>query len=221
MSTASGGPNTVTDGLVLYLDAANTKSYVSGSTTWNDLSRDSKICTLINGPTYDSANGGSIVFNGTDEYGTVTQLNTNTNFTFEVFLKGTSIATDQMYIGTSDTAIYCRILNSQPHLSIRAAGTLIQRTFSPTLILQNNQIYHIVSLYDGIQMKIYVNGVLYTGSILNENILAWSISRIGRYRDGDSRFFTGNLFSVRVYNRALLDSEVLQNYNALKTRFGL
>jgi len=215
------GPNTVTDGLVLYLDAANTKSYVSGSSTWIDLSRSMNNATLINTPTYDSANGGSIVFNGTDEYGTVTQLNTNTNFTFEVFLKGTSIATDQMYIGTSDTAVYCRILSSRPYLSIRAAGTLIQRIFQPAITLQNNQIYHIVSMYDGIQMKIYVNGILYTGSILNENMIAWSISRIGRYRDSDFRFFTGNLFSVRVYNRALSNSEVLQNYNATRTRFGL
>ena len=42
MSTLSGGPNVVMDGLVLWLDAANTKSYVSGSTTWNDISREAK-----------------------------------------------------------------------------------------------------------------------------------------------------------------------------------
>lgn len=219
MSTVEGGGNIITDGLFLCLDAANPNSYVSGSTMWTDLSRGGNNATLINGPTYDSANDGSIVFDGIDDYGTVTQLNTNTNFTFEVFLKGTSIATDQMYIGTSDAAVYCRILNSRPYLSIRAAGTLIQRTFQPLIILQNNQIYHIVSMYDGIQMKIYVNGVLYSGSILNENMIAWSINRIGRWRDSDFRSFKGNLFLLRVYNRALSETEVLQNYNAMKGRY--
>ena len=52
----------VTDGLVLCLDAANTKSYVSGSTTWNDISRSGFSGTLINGPTFNGNNGGSIVF---------------------------------------------------------------------------------------------------------------------------------------------------------------
>jgi hypothetical protein len=64
MSTLNGGPSIITDGLVLYLDAANTKSYISGSTTWNDVSKVGNNGTLINGPTFDSNNGGSIVFDG-------------------------------------------------------------------------------------------------------------------------------------------------------------
>ena len=61
-------PKIVTDGLVLYMDAANSKSYVSGSTTWNDISRSGNNGTLINGPTFNSSNGGSIVFDGTNDY---------------------------------------------------------------------------------------------------------------------------------------------------------
>jgi hypothetical protein len=220
-SQIAKGPNIVTDGLIMCLDAANTKSYVSGSNTWTDLSRGGNNGTLINLPTFSSENGGSIVFDGVDEYGTVTQLNTNTNFTFEVFLKCTNVFKDQMYMGTADTAVYVRILNEQPHMSIRTTPGLIQRTFSPPIILQNDRIYHIVSSYNGIQMKIYVNGVLYTGTILNENIIAWSINRIGMYRDASPRNFVGNIFLSKLYNRALSDSEVLQNYNATKTRFGL
>ena len=56
------GPNLVTNGLVLALDAGNTKSYQSGSTTWFDKSRNGNNGTLTNGPTFSSANGGSIVF---------------------------------------------------------------------------------------------------------------------------------------------------------------
>ena len=73
-------PKIVTDGLVLYLDAANTKSYVSGSTVWNDISRGGNNGSLINGPTFISGNGGSIVFDGVNnyvEFGDVLDLGTN------------------------------------------------------------------------------------------------------------------------------------------------
>ena len=64
----SYSPKIITDGLVLYLDAANPYSYVSGSTVWNDISRGGNNGTLINGPTFSSANNGSIVFDGTNDY---------------------------------------------------------------------------------------------------------------------------------------------------------
>lgn len=70
-------PNTVTDGLVLYLDAANVKSYVSGSILWNDISQNGVNGTLINGPTFNSENGGSIVFDGSNDYSTVGNLYNN------------------------------------------------------------------------------------------------------------------------------------------------
>jgi hypothetical protein len=64
----SVAPNMVTDGLVLYLDAANTKSYISGSTIWNDISTGGNNGSLTNGPTFNNGNGGSIVFDGTNDY---------------------------------------------------------------------------------------------------------------------------------------------------------
>ena len=64
----SYSPKIVTDGLVLYLDAENTRSYPGTGTTWSDLSRDGNNGTLTNGPTVDSGNGGSIVFDGSNDY---------------------------------------------------------------------------------------------------------------------------------------------------------
>ena len=61
-------PRIVTDGLVLLLDAGNTKSYPGTGTTWTDISRNGNNGTLTNGPTFDSANGGSLVFDGVDDY---------------------------------------------------------------------------------------------------------------------------------------------------------
>lgn len=70
-------PGVVTNGLVLALDAGNTKSYPGSGTTWTDLSGNSNTGTLTNGPTYNSSNGGSIVFDGVDDYVT----NGNSSFT--------------------------------------------------------------------------------------------------------------------------------------------
>jgi len=72
------GPNIVTDGLVFAVDAANPSSYVSGSTIWKDQTVNQNDGTLTNGPTFDSGNGGSIVFDGVDDYeigNTPTSLN--------------------------------------------------------------------------------------------------------------------------------------------------
>ena len=83
-------PKVVTEGLVLYLDAANTKSYVSGSTTWSDLSRSRNNGTLVNGPTFNSSNGGFIRCDGTNDYIEVLDNNSldfgSGNFTVVLFI---------------------------------------------------------------------------------------------------------------------------------------
>ena len=66
--TIYGAPSIVTDGLSLYLDAANTRSYPGSGTAWYDLSGNVNHGTLVNGPTFDSGNAGSIVFDGTNKY---------------------------------------------------------------------------------------------------------------------------------------------------------
>jgi hypothetical protein len=87
-------PNIVTDGLVLYLDAANTKSYPGSGTTWFDISGNNRNFTLTNGPTFQSTGGGSFKFDGTDDYATLNIANDNpmkienfiyANHTYEVW----------------------------------------------------------------------------------------------------------------------------------------
>ena len=213
-------PKIVTDGLVLYLDAANPNSYVSGSTTWRDISRGGNNGTLVNGPTYSSENGGSIVFDGVDDYVSTNQSLTSLSFSYEVFLRPSNITKDQMYIGTTIPATYMRIFNSSAYISVNTTSG--QRTLFHSQTLLDNTVYHIVSIYNGVQLKIYVNGVLTEGSILNlplEQPVA--TLRIGRWRDSDLRSFVGQIYNIRLYNKELTQTEVLQNYNATKTRFGL
>ena len=104
MSTLSGGPNIVTNGLVLSLDAANPKSYVSGSTTWNDISRGGNNGTLINGPTFNSANGGSIVFDGVNDFISLSgPYSLTKNYTLRFIFKTNTI---------SATTAYFQMINS-------------------------------------------------------------------------------------------------------------
>jgi hypothetical protein len=84
------GPNIVTNGLVLALDAANSKSYPGSGTTWRDLSGNNNSGSLTNGPTFSSANGGSIVFDGSNDYIGITTgsgFNLGVNFTVQVWCK--------------------------------------------------------------------------------------------------------------------------------------
>ena len=215
-----GTPPIVTNGLVLNLDAANSLSYTSGSTTWYDLSGNNTSGSLVNGPTFSSANGGGIIFDGSNDYVSTTQSLTSLSFSYEAFLMPTSASKDQMYIGTNIPAFYVRILSSQPFLSVQT--NVAQRTLQYPQTITNNRPCHIVSIYNGVQLKIYVNTVLAVGTVLNEPLQTpWGTERIGRWRDVDQRSFVGSIYTVRLYNRELSQDEVNQNYNALKSRFGL
>ena len=79
-------PKIVNDSsLVLCLDSANTKSYVSGSTVWNDISKEKNTATLTNGPTFNTSKGGNIVFDGVDDFCSTTLVKTFTNMTIQVW----------------------------------------------------------------------------------------------------------------------------------------
>jgi hypothetical protein len=186
----------------------------------NDLTPNINNGTIVNGLGYSSSNNGSIVFNGVDDYITMNYVGTGNIFTHEVFLKPTNASKDQMYIGYNNyTAHYVRIVNSAAFLSV--STTVSQRTLAHTQTLLNNNIYHIVSTYDGIKLKIYVNNQLVEGTSLNESLNGWGISRVGRWLDADQRSFVGDIYLIKSYNRALSAQEILQNYNAQKSRFGL
>jgi hypothetical protein len=209
----------VRNGLVLQLDAANPKSYPGTSTTWSDLSGNANNGTLVNGVGYSSADNGSLTFDGVDDYVSISQVGNTSSFSYEVFLKPTQVTKDQMYIGYSPIAAnYVRITESKAFLSVSAGG---QRTLTHSETLVNNQVYHIVSTYDGVQLKIYVNNNLTAGPVINQTLAGWGTDRIGRWRDADQRSFVGNIYSLITYNRALTAQEVAQNFEAMRGRYGI
>jgi hypothetical protein len=237
-------PAIVTNGLVLNLDAGFTPSYPTTATTWYDVSSGGNNGTLTNGPTFNSANNGSIVFDGVDDYAVTTQdqtpnLNITSSITLETWLKSTAVANSQHGDGVNskglssdgNTGVYETLIVSSgeinyPFFRIRIVSNT--PTYFPTNIsLSLNQIYHFVSTYDGSTMRIFINGVeAGTGLSTSGNIetntqpLCIGVRLVHRNFGGDS-FFSGNIFTNRIYNRALSQSEITQNYNAQKGRFGL
>lgn len=209
------GTSIVRNGLVLHLDAANKKSYAGSGTTWVDLSSSKLDSSLINGVGYD---GQGLIFDGVDDYGSLNLSRTASGVTYEAFLKTSNVSKDQMYLGSQASANYLRISASKAFISIQANG---QRTLAHTQTLLNNSVYHIVSTYDGIQLKTYVNGNLTVGTVITQPLDNIDINRIGRWRDSDQRSFVGNLYCVRIYDRELSAVEINQNFEALRGRYGI
>jgi hypothetical protein len=228
-------PKIVTDGLVLALDAGNTKSYPGTGTTWFDKSGRGNNGTLFNDPTFNSGNGGSIVFDGTNDYidlGNNSSITTFTSLTINTWVKPVTlpgffnqgriiIRGDDSYrlywydngVGSSNKLYFFSSDIGETGL----ADSVGYLTSNFTV----NSWYNITALYNGSQTQLFVNGSLVaTSAGKSGTITGTNNIQLGR-SNGNEYFLNGNIASIQLYNRALSASEVLQNYNATKGRFGL
>ena len=235
------GPKIVIDGLFLALDAANKKSYPGSGTTFNDLIGNNN-GTLNNGPTFDSSNGGSIIFDGisdhiehdfiyfpfTESY-TVSQwqykpVGSETNwqaFTgYSRYFGGdTSYSGYFMWHSGGKFMWYQSFIDSTYYGVINENLTTSDNVWD---IVGFDTWYQVTITYNGPNnlMKVYVNGI---EEISTNPLLAPGSDRMTfRYiSKGSSRYFQGSIANEVIYNRVLIQEEVLQNYNSTKTRFEL
>jgi len=217
----SHSPSIITNGLILCFDAANIKSYPGTGTTWTDLSGNGYIGTLTNGVGYNSANQGSLVFDGSNDY---VDLNTNniitgTNaFTFDVFYKVTNATVDAEIfgnygIGNTNSTIW---ISGRYGVYINANAPYFQG--APL----GAGTYHMAFTRDSSgNCVLYKNGIQDGTATNSTSIVVGQNFRIGSDVGSIGEVFGGNIYTIKVYNRALSSSEVLQNYNALRGRFGL
>jgi len=227
-----GGPNIVEDGLVLALDAANTKSYPGSGTTWNDLSGSSNSGTLYNGLTFSSNFLGTLEFDGTNDYITTANTTIADSQTFSVWAMVTGgpdspagILTQHNYVSTANFGIN-HISGNKLAPSIGYTNGTREYSSKPTnFTITHNEIFNAVLVYNHSENKIYwyINGQLdssYTLSLTPKST-NYPIC-VGRWDAGYNDYhFNGKVYSGHIHNRALPASEVLQNYNATKGRFGL
>jgi len=218
----------VTDGLVLCLDAASKRSYPGTGTTWTDL-KGVNNGTLTNGPTFDTGNGGSIVFDGSDDYISVPSFTSDLpshSFSLELVFKWDSYGTDNIDFITAGADEELEIhtggdagTNGLRFIPYDHPGSATQGTLdNPNII--TNDINHIVFTAEhSSPSKSYKSGELFlTSSTTSTITLTSSTFYIGR-RGSGAFPFGGNIHTLKVYNRALTADEVRQNYLSTKERF--
>jgi hypothetical protein len=214
----------VQSGLVLNLDAGASTSYPGSGTTWTDLSGNGNNGTLTNGPTFSSANGGSIVFDGTNDIVNTSYVSSNA-FTWSVWFKTDVVSSSFRNIISIRSPNYILLLlnSSTPNLGFWTSDTLTSGSSLSTPTISTNTWYNVVFVREGNSItggyKAYLNGVLYG----NANTGTWSTTDTLSFggRVGDTQFLDGNIAQVSIYNRALTASEISQNFNILRGRFGI
>jgi len=235
MAGIAGNPSIVTSGLVMYLDAANRKSYVSGSNSWRDLSNNGNTGTLINSPGFSNNGRGTIVFDGTNDY-----VNCGNNSSIR--LTGDITIDTWIYISAnpSDWVRICGIGSSDGGSNNRTYGlwyngtnasvtrNLLWQRYSPlaqiyptSVALSLNTWYYVSVTTNGSLHTLYLNGL----SIDTTTVAGpWTTNTIDNVTIGYAGFHTyhnGYIANVKLYNRGLSATEVLQNFNATRTRFGI
>ena len=224
-------PKIVTDGLVLCLDAGNSKSYPGSGTTWFDMSGQGNNGTLTNGPTFTADTRATLNFDGSNDWFSTTLsigdaatsfswggfFKVNASTTYNFFLIGNYTAT-----GTSPFfAIAFNNSGDNTFIFIRDGGSLIS---SENTNLDLNTWYYLVGVRDASanQIRLYVNGELrgtqtFSGSLSVKS----STNNFGGVRHL-SNHLNCSIGLVHVYNnRALTQEEIQQNFNATRKRFGI
>ena len=225
MSTVHGGPgNIVTSGLVLNLDAANPRSYPPpyNGTVWTDLAGTNN-GTLTNGPTFNSANGGNIVFDGVNDFvqlsATPSSLVTS-NVTISSWFN-TLNTTQQMIVGNSggSNRFYIETFNRSGALVVHWGIGSKQNSLTSNAIITTNSWVNYSMTYDGNIAIGYLNGLTTDSASIGNQTYTNNTLRVGLWVN--TLYFKGNIPQVTIYNRALSASEISQNFNATRARFGI
>jgi hypothetical protein len=215
------GPDIITDGLVLYFDAANSKC--NGPSEWTDLSGNGYGLTKY----YVTYQEGPSSFNfpGVDVNYIDTTCNLESNdFTCSVWFKNdSSIRAYERLIDKSFSLGFW--IGRQNNIANSWGGGVIEPAtpYGIFLTLEDGLWHNIVSMRSGTTHTLYGDGITNTSSnTVSSNVLVGVNLTIGNwYSLSSAQSFGGSIAVVKYYNRALSTNEVLQNFNALKTRFGL
>ena len=228
-------PSIISDGLVLYLDAANRRSYSGSGNTWYDLSKNFFIASKINSPNYNTTSGGGFTFDGSgtnyfslDNYasavnvtsGTVggwIKFNTAPSSTNYVFVSyggnGTGGGFNLYYSGLDGPNFG---ICFDYWASIYYGNTL---TYANSANYTGRNIY-IIATWNSNLIQLYLDGNLIVSTNVSGTMTTQNYLRISSEYNR-TRGVNGSVYNFQLYNRALTEQEILQNYNATRKRFGL
>ena len=210
----------VSTNLIRSYNINNQQSYSGTGSNLGDVSGNAVNGTLVNGVGYNSSNGGSLVFDGNDDYVSFPSgFSTTDNLTYEAWVNPLDLSGFRVILnhdGWSTGYIHFQFANNSLQFALNGESDMYS-TYSFTA----NNWYQVAAVYSKSAKTIsfYVNGTLtntenYNNppSITNTNL------KMGAW-DG-SRFFNGKIGLVRIYNSALSASDILTNFNGSKSRFG-
>lgn len=220
----SHAPSLVTDGLIIYLDANNSSSYAGTGSTWYDLSGNGRHASLISSPTYEGFGLGKYLsFDGSTNYATIPYTITDNSITvgfwyYSKIFSSNSFLDALISNYTSGISGFDVRLNSSTtiNLAIVIAGGESQISIGT---ITNNTWYFIAFTYDGATVKTYLDGVFRSSTNVVGTRANGTQICIGTSAYDTNRKATCGIPQVMIYNRALSDSEILQNYNATKKRY--
>jgi hypothetical protein len=221
-------PNIITNGLKIHLDAGFVGSYPTTASTWYDISGNASNGTLTNGPTYNSANSGSIVFDGGDDFVSLpsqTAIFSNSSFTVSLWMYPQDLTGDNMMIFATygpgpDFNSKAVVIRLQPDNVVLFA--FYNDDLSSTGTFTYNVWQNLVCTYNYATdtSSIYINGNLIGTGANGPCIETVSMTvRIGNWFNQE--FYLGNISLFSLYNRSLSQTEIIQNYSASKGRYGL
>lgn len=231
----SHSPSIVTNGLVLNLDAANPRSYPRTGINWFDVSGNGNHGVLTNGPTYNPANGGAINFDGVNDLVSANAPPVTYPFTICAWMQSSNMQNTRLMRLGNDvngnnqfmSGFVFDGLNWRANAAIYVGGTPLF-TMEVGLFgagigaFSTAYMYQVVVWRSTSNRQIYVNGVsagLNTTSVAS--IPTFTKYYVGGHPNDGSRYLKGFLASTSIYNRDLTPAEILQNYNALRGRFGV
>lgn len=214
-------PKSVKDGLVLHLDAANKKSYPGSGTTWLDLSGRGNNATLTNGPTYDLNNVGSIQFDGTNDYATAASSSSfafgTGDFTLEVWIRSESTASFMHMIALPSQGTFALKANVSDRAIYYYDPSYTTYGSTPGWTLPSNIWCQVVFKRQTSVGHAYLNGELKgTKSGFNTNFIAQTLNI---HNGWSTEFSQCKMSNIKIYNMALTDIQIKQNFNALRGRY--
>jgi hypothetical protein len=209
----------VTTGLILHLDAGNASSYPGSGTTWTDLSPSAKDGT-ITGATYSAADGGALSFTSTNKV-EVTSASAiwglSNNITSEVWYTSTNYQPQLMSTGVSNRGFNFGRFTTNP-TKFKVTKYNVVDIYKGDIPQNTNWHQAVVTFSSTAGVNVYVDGILSESLANNNNLATGTRLTIGQAESG---YHSGNISIVRMYNVALSASQVLQNFNANRSRYGI
>ena len=199
------------------------------ATTWSDVSGNGNNGTLVNGVGYNSSNLGSLVFDGVDDHTDFFAPNLGTTTTVEMWVNLGAAYANKMFFGWLRYDVY----TPSGHIGYNTANGDcygINATTVTALGLVNNWAHYVFEMRSDVSYtnnKIYINSTQQTLSQIlgtettGNRIFNSGNGRIGGWRNDLSYKMVMNCAKFNVYNRSLSQSEILQNFNAKRSRYGI